>query len=239
MADLLTDLEGILDADTITKLRANPAVADKVKARDEIFGYYMGENDTPPAAPPRREAPPVAAVPPRAATDDLAALTAKLDNFTNGFDAKLDEKLDNIVKKRGDELVNNAVGMAMRNTIELVDVAARHREEMGESLDRSKLEAHANAARESGRPFRTITEAYEDMTRTQREEKRVDSRVREELKTQASGKVPGNTPAASASPVLNFMRKNRTGVGGDAGNHLDAAAAALRERQSARGEVAV
>jgi hypothetical protein len=143
-----------------------------------------------------------------------------------------------MVQARGNELVNNAIAISMRNNRELTRIDARHRADFGEDMDDAKLDAHIAAARDVGRPFRTITEAYDDMTREARFKKELDSGVetgvREALKTRASGQVPGVTPTA-ASPMLTMLHKRPNGST-DSGTHLDKAARALEERLNARGE---
>jgi hypothetical protein len=239
MADLLAELEGLLDADSLAKIRSNPTVSERFTRASDVMSFYDGETNDPPPAPTRREAPPASGVP--TGGGDLAALTAQLTGITSkldGLDTTIKSKVDEVVQQRGNELVNNAIAISMRNNRELAKVDARHHRDFGEDLDDTALEAHVKAAQEAGRPFRTITDAYEDMTRERRVKKEVDStvetRVREELKTRASGNVPGVTNP-SASPMLNVL-KGGGRKDGDAGTHIDKAASALRERLAERGE---
>lgn len=236
MADILAELEGILGAEAVAKLRTNEATVTRLTKASELIGYYEGEDVTPPA--PRREAPP-AVVPPVAAPptgDSLAAIMARLDSFGN-LDEKIKTGVDAAVQSRGNELVNNAIAISMRNTRELTKIDSRHRADFGEDLDDSALEAHVKAAQEAGRPFRTISDAYDDMTRKKREDKTVDERVREGLKAKASGQVPGQS-APAPTPMLGILKGGKSNPG-DQGSKFEAAAAALRARQVERGEVAV
>jgi hypothetical protein len=240
MADILDDLEGILGADAITKLRANPALTTRLTRAEEVREFYDGEVETPPAAPPRREAPPVR--PPTGGGETLADVMAGLKTVTDRIgtiDKTVTDKVNEVVQARGSELLNNAIAISMRNTRELTKLDSRHRADFNEDLDDSKLEAHVKAATEAGRPFRTITEAYDDMTREARVKKQVDTGVetgvREALKARASGQVPGVTPQ-SGSPMLKLLRKGPSTPGADGGTHLDKAARALEERLSERGE---
>lgn len=239
MADILAELEGILGAEVVATLRANPDAVTKLKARDDIYGYYMGESDTPPADPPRREAPPVerTVLPPRAAAGapgtDLAAIMAKLETIGD-----VDAKINDIVKARGNELVNNAIAISMKNSRELSKLDVRSRAELGTDLDDAALEAHAAAAAAAGRPFRTITDAYDDMTREARFQKELTTKVAEgvaaEKVARASGDVPGVSPTA-ATPMLRVLKNEGRKPDGTA-SHLDKAAAAFAAlRQSREG----
>lgn len=237
MADILAELEGFLGEEVIATLRANPEAVTRLKARDDIYGYYMGESDTPPADPPRREAPPVArtAPPPRSASDapgaELSAIMAKLDAIGD-----VDAKIAGIVTARGNELVNNAIAISMKNSRELSRLDARSRAELGEDLDDSKLEAHAAAAAAAGRPFRTITDAYEDMTREARFQKELTTKVAEGVaaaKTQrASGDVPGVSPTAAAPFLKELKSAGRKPDGSE--SHLDKATAAFAALRASR-----
>jgi len=231
---ILDDLEGFLGADAVANLKANPQAAEYIAKVDDVYGFYTGERETPPAPAPRREAPPAV----RPATDgpDLASILAKLDTVTTslgGLDDRIKTTTNSIIEERGKQLI----GAAMANSRELMKIDNRNRAEFGTELDDAALEAHAAAAAASGRPFRTITDAYEDMTREARVNKTVDSRVREELKTRNSGHVPG-VSAPAATPMLSVL-KGGNRQAGDAGSKFDAAASALRARQAERGEVAV
>lgn len=239
MPDYLTELEGLLDADSIAKIRGNEAVRTQLARAGEVMDFYDGVSDTPPPAPTRREAPPAGDR--RPATDDLSSLTAQLTGITSkldGLDTTISTKINEVVQQRGNELVNNAIAISMRNSRELSKLDARNRADFGSDLDDDALSAHVDKAKEAGRPFRTITDAYDDMTREARNQKVVDTtvetRVREELKTRASGNVPG-TSSPAATPMLKVL-KGGSRQPGDAGTHIDSAAQALRDRLAERGE---
>jgi hypothetical protein len=232
---ILDDLEGFLGADAVATLKANPQALEKFTKVDEVYDFYTGDSNTPPTPAPRREAPPTTV---RPATDspDLASILGELKTVTTtlgGLDDRIKTTTNSIIEERGKQLI----GAAMANSRELMKIDNRNRAEFGTELDDAALEAHAAAAAASGRPFRTITDAYEDMTRKAREDKTVDSRVREELKTRNSGQVPG-VSAPAATPMLSVL-KGGNRQAGDAGSKFDAAASALRARQAERGEVAV
>jgi len=237
MADLLTDLEGFLGKEAADKLRATPDAVTRLSRASEILSFYDGETETPPAAPRVRETPPAVRSATGAGDETLAQIMARLDGLGN-IDEKIKTGVETMVQARGNELVNNAIAISMRNNRELTRIDARHRADFGEDMDDAKLDAHIAAARDVGRPFRTITEAYDDMTREARFKKELDSGVetgvREALKTRASGQVPGVTPTA-ASPMLTMLHKRPNGST-DSGTHLDKAARALEERLESRGE---
>lgn len=240
MADFLTELEGLLDADSIAKIRGNATVADRLTRASEVFSFYEGETNEPPPAPTRRDTPPE--VRQASGNGDLASLTAQLATFgskLDSLDTTIKSKVDEVVQQRGNELVNNAISISMRNTRELSKLDARNRADFGTDLDDDALAAHVQKAIDEGRPFRTITQAYEDMTSNARFDKRLNAEVsaREDLlkRAQISGQVPGVT-APAATPMLKVL-KGGSRKEGDAGTRIDAAAAALRERLAERGEV--
>lgn len=240
MADLLTELEGFLGADQVAKLRSNPAALERVSRASEVLSFYDGETETPPAPPVRREAPPTPIVRPASGTEEsLTAIMARLDSFGN-IDEKIKAGVETVVKARGDELVNNAIAISMRNNRELSKIDAKHRAEFGEDLDDAKLTAHVDAAVAAGRPFRTITDAYDDMTRQARIDKQIatgiESGTREALKVKAAATLPGVSPSG-ASPMLKQMHlARRPGGAPESGTHVDTAARALEARLAERGE---
>jgi len=237
MADLLTELEGFLGKEAADKLRATPEAATRLSRASEVLNYYDGETETPPAPPRKREDPPA----PRAASgtgdETLAQIMARLDSFGD-IDKKITDGVNKVVETRGAELRGGAVADSIKITRELTRLDARHRADFNEDLDDTKLEAHIAAAREAGRPFRTVTDAYDDMTRQAQIDKQVaagvEAGVREKLKEKASANVPGVTPTG-ASPMLTMLHKRPNGTT-DSGTHLDRAARALEERLNARGE---
>ena len=172
MADLLTELEGFLGKEAADKLRATPEAATRLSRASEILNYYDGETETPPAPPRKREDPPA----PRSASgtgdETLAQIMARLDSFGD-IDKKIAEGVNKVVETRGAELRGGAVADSIKITRELTRLDARHRADFNEDLDDTKLEAHIAAAREAGRPFRTVTDAYDDMTRQARIDKQV------------------------------------------------------------------
>jgi hypothetical protein len=242
MADILDDLEGILGAEAVTKLRANPTVATRLQRGESIREYYDGtmEGDPPPpVVRPAAGAPPPVTV----GTGSLADVLGELNKVTERL-GKIDEtvanKVNEIVEKRGNELVGTATAISMRNIRELSKIDNRHRTDFGEELDDTKLEAHAAAAAAAGRPFRTVTEAYEDMTREQRLQKQiaagVETGVREKLKERSNATIPG-VSGTSGSPMLRMLRKGPSGPGaGGEASAVSKAARALEERLAERGE---
>lgn len=238
MADLLAELEGFLGADAVAQLRAKPGVEERLSRASELIGYYDGETDTPPAPPKKREDPPIHRAATGATDETLAQIMSRLDSFGD-IKKTITDEVNAVVQTRGNELANNAIAISMRNMRELTKIDSKHRAEFGEELDDTKLSAHIDAAITAGRPFRTTTDAYEDMTREARIAKQikegVTTGVREELKTRASGQVPGvSSPAAT--PMLKVLKASRPGSTTESGTHLDKAARALEERLAERGE---
>lgn len=238
MADILAELEGILSADEIAKLRGNTAATERLSRASELLSFYDGETETPPAPPQRREAPPVERQPVRGASDDLTSVLAELGKVTatlGGLDDRIAKTTNDLIEKRGQELI----AVSMRNNRELSKIDSRHRAEFGEDLDDTKLNTHAAAAAEAGRPFRTITEAYDDMTREDRFKKQLETGVadgvREQLKVRASSNVPGVTPQ-SASPMIRMLKTPRTSATG-AATAGEKAGQALADLLAQRGEV--
>jgi hypothetical protein len=236
MAGILDELEGILSPAEVAKLRTSPFAA-RIERGDEVRAFYDGDVDTPPAPPARREAPPTEHRPASGTgdSDTLAQIMARLDGLGD-IDKRVEEKVKTIVEQRGSELRGGAVADSIRITRELSKLDARHRADFGEDLDDEKLNAHIAAAREQGRPFRTVADAYEDMTREARINARVETTVRERLKQENSGRnLPGNT-APAATPMLSLLRGSGRKPG-DAGTTADKAAAALTARLAERGEI--
>jgi len=237
MADLLTDLEGFLGKEAADKLRATPDAVTRLSRASEIMSFYDGYTETPPTAPRVREAPPTVRSATGAGDETLAQIMARLDGLGN-IDEKIKEGVNKIVEARGAELRSGAVADSIRIVRDLTRLDARNRADFGEDMDDAKLQAHIDSATAIGRPFRTVTDAYEDMTRQARIDKQVaagiESGVREKLKDRASGAVPGVTPTA-ASPMLTMLHKRPNGST-DSGTHLDKAARALEERLESRGE---
>lgn len=239
MADILEELEGILGADVVATLRSNPYAVTKLKARDDIYEYYMGEHDNAPADPPKPTVEPTRTAPPRVATgapnSELSAIMAKLDSIGD-VDAKIKTGVEAVVTARGNELVNNAIAISMRNSRELSKLDVRNQSELGSALDDDALSAHADAAAKAGRPFRTITDAWEDMTRQARFDKQLreaTAKVEADAKTaRASGDVPGVSPTA-ATPMLRVL-KNEGRKPGEADSHLSKATEAFAKLRTSR-----
>jgi hypothetical protein len=243
MADILSDLEGIIGAAEAAKIRANPTLATRLQRGESYREYMDGDMSGDPPPPVRREEPPP---PARAAAgagslDDVLGELNKVTERLGNIPKVVEEEVNKVVEKRGGELVGNAVATAMRNTLDILDVSSRNREELGIPLDRTKLEAHAKAAQEAGRPFRTVEEAWLDMTREERLQKQiatgVETGVREKLKERSNATLPG-VSAPGSSPMLNQLHKirNRTGAAGEQ-SAVSNAARALEERLAARGEL--
>lgn len=237
MADILDELEGILSKDEVAKLRTSP-LAQRLQRGDAVREYYDGNMDGDPPPPVRQQQDP----PPRREPggESLADVLGQLRTVTDGL-SKIPQTVQDEVKKvvdaEGNKLFANVLSASMRNNRELSKVDARHRADFGEDLDDDKLNAHAEAARAAGRPFRSVTEAYEDMTREARQEKivsaRVETGVREGLKQRTTASLPG-VSGNSGSPMLRALKA--VPAGGTNGSAVSSAARALEDRLAERGE---
>src|SRR6185437_4744087 len=106
MADILSDLEGILGAEATAKLRGNATLADRLTRGESIREFYDGnmDGDPPPPRTRTQDPPP----PARAATgttdESLAQIMSRLDSIGD-VDKKVADTVNSVVEKRGGELV--------------------------------------------------------------------------------------------------------------------------------------
>lgn len=238
MADILDELEGILSKDEVAKLRTSP-LAQRLQRGDAVREYYDGDMSGDPPLPARQQERQQERQESRGG-ESLADVLGQLRTVTDGL-SKIPQTVQDEVKKvvdaEGNKLFANVLSASMRNNRELSKIDTRHRAEFGEDLDDTKLNAHAQAAIDAGRPFRTVTEAYEDMTREARLEKRiatgVETGVRDKLKERTTASLPG-VSGNSGSPMLRALKAVPSG--GGTGSSVSAAARALEDRLAERGE---
>lgn len=238
MPDILDELEGILSKDEVAKLRANP-LAQRLQRGDAVREYYDGDMSGNPPPPVRQQQQQQERHESRGgeSLDDVLSELNKVTSRLGELPKTIHDEVDKVVKEKGNELFSNVLAASMRNNRELSKIDSRHRTEFGADLDDTALEAHADAAAKAGRPFRTITEAYEDMTREARLEKRiasgVETGVREKLKERTTASLPG-VSGNSGSPMLRALKAVPSG--GTTGSAVSAAARALEDRLAERGE---
>jgi hypothetical protein len=225
---ILDDLKGILSPEDFAKINGNAAIKTKLEKGDELYGYYAGADDPPPAAhqddppPARRDTPPPAF--------DLGGIERMLDKRLEKIGETIEAKVADVVKSRGDELVNNAVKISLQRADELNRVYSRHEKETGKPFDSADFNAYLEKPEIKARGFRTITEAYEAYVAPVVLEKKLadahDAGVKE-----GSGKhVPGTTPAPSTNSNIRFF-KQRSAAGGDGRETGAQRAAALLDQK--------
>lgn len=230
---LYDELEGLLGPDVVAKLPAE--MQSKLSDASHLKDYYDGITDdpTPPIRQPARATPPASTV--AAATADLDAIGALLDKKMGDLDTRVQAKLDEALKTRGDELFNNSVAASIRINRELGRIESRHRVDLGEELDETKLNTFINDRKAAGHTYASVTDAYEDMTREARTEKQVEDRVREKLKQRSSGdNLPGITPIDSKGPLATMMQRTKADGAGEtsASKAGSALADRLRSKQA-------
>ena len=232
---LLDELANVLGtADAIAKIRSNPELANRIAKQDELYGYYLpeGEGIEPPtvtttaAAPVTREAPP---------TSDIGAILRTMEGLTKqiaDLPTIVNTKVDEVVKARGDELVNSAVARSIRQADEL----ARAREDWNRNysdggkkpFDSEAFEKYVNEQVAAGTRFASVTKAYESFVAPQREEIAIEGKVRDRLKERNSGNVPGVMPTTSKSTLATLMARGR-----DKDNNGETAVSRAGERLNA------
>ena len=245
MRTVFDELEGLLGADQVAKIKANAGLNHRLTKTDEIMSLYDDETDD---APPRRT---------ESRTDDrddnrddkggdqsLADLTKTLQDITAKLgDVPTKAELEETLKKKGDELFNNVLARSLAQMDELGEIKERHREEFGTRLDSAAFKNWINDESKpvdqggKGRRFESITDAYERYTADKRQEVLVETKVREKLKERAKDNqgnyLPGVTPPSSKSPISTFMKRGRE-ADGSGSTAIDRAGAALEARINAQ-----
>jgi hypothetical protein len=214
MASILDDLKGILSAEDFAKLEGNAAMKARVTRGDELRGYYDG--DEPPAAhvdPP----PPVRSTPPPPGAFDLSAIERMFDSRLGKITETVDARIADVVKTRGDELVNNAVKIALQRSDELSRIYSRHERETGKPFDSTEFNTYLEKPEIKALGFRTITQAYEQYVAPQVQERTINAEVEKRVKAkqaEESGKnVPGTTPGPSVNQnILHFQKRTASGA---------------------------
>lgn len=236
MPDILDDLEGILGKEATDKLRSAP-LAQRLQRGDSVREFYDGDQSGDPPAPIRQQQ---RQEPQGGGGESLSDIMGQLKTVTEGLSKipqTVQEEVKKVVDAEGNKLFANVLSASMRNNRELSRIDSRHRTEFGADLDDAALEAHADAAAKAGRPFRSITEAYDDMTREARVQKEiktgVETGVREKLKEQNNGSLPGVSGTAGG-PMLRALKAVPNGGGNTSA--VSKAARALEETLAARGE---
>lgn len=212
MASILDDLKGVLSPEEFAKIEGNAALKTRVARGDELRSYYDG--DEPPPVQQQQQQndpPPVRTAPPgTGGTFDLGAIERMLDTKLGTINTTIDTRIAEVVKTRGDELVNNAVKIAVARTDELSRIYIEHNQNFGEPFDSAKFNEYLEANKDKG--FRTIRQAYDTFIGPRAEERRVDQKVKERLAAESGKNVPGTTPApATNSNIRSIMSRGKTG----------------------------
>lgn len=225
---ILDDLKGILGDDQLAKISNNVALKARLEKGDELYGYYMGDDEpkpTPTPTPAAAAPAPAAPAPPASAALDLGAIERMFDTRLASLNKTIEDKIGDVVKTRGDELVNNAVKISIQRADELNRVYARHFEETGKAFDSAAFNEFLEKPETKARGFRSITEAYDAYASPGRTEREVERRVAEKLRENSGSAVPGTTPPPAVnSNIRHFIKRGGPADGAPATGAQRAAA---------------
>jgi hypothetical protein len=237
MASIYDELEGLLGAEAVEKVKSSP-LAERIRVgADDLYNFYTGESSDPP--PPRQQTQPQPVTPPvrqpqPALGGELDAIMQRLDKIPTAEAVKT--MVDEAITARGKELANSVSNRATNVTLDVIKADRKHRAEFGEELDIDGLNAFAEEKKKTGRVYASVDDAYMDFTAEKRVSKRVEDGVREGLKQRSSQQnVPGFTPPSSRAPHVLIMSKNKFAQSGaGAGEAVSKAAQELSARWSGR-----
>lgn len=245
---LLDDLKGILSPAEFAKLEGNATVKTRIERGDELRSFYDGDEtvvDPPPARaatdppPARRETPPPSL--------DLSGVERLLDARQAKIDDAIKSGIEAAVKARGDELYNNVRAGVRGDALQLVKMYTRHNQVTGKDWDDAeeakfndylKTNAEALKAGTGGKPYATLTDAYNDYIAPTVTERTIETEVDKRVKAKTSGhNLPGTTPGPAVnSNIRVIMSRGRTTADGQPVNRVDKAASALDKLMNARQE---
>ena len=235
---LLDDLKGLLSPAEFAKIQGNSAVATRLARGEELVSYYDG--DEPPVAavvdpPPARSTPP-----PAAGQFDLSAIDRMLDAKLGKINETVDARIADVVKTRGDELVNSAVKISIQRADELNRIYGRHERETGKPFDSADFNTFLEKPESKARGYRSITDAYNDYVAPVVTERTIETEVEKRVKARSgSAGVPGTTPPpATNSNIRMFINRGTTGADGAPATGAGRAAAALDRIQARQVEMA-
>lgn len=206
---ILDDLNGILTPEQIARINGDATLTAKLAKKDELYGFYVGE-DEPVNTPPANKTPVNTPVntPPAAANFDLSSIESLLDKKLGKINEIVDARVAEVVKTRGDELVNNAVKISLQRNDELNRIYLEHQANFGEVFDSTKFNSFLEENKDKG--FRTIRQAYDAYVAPQTMEREVERRANEKVAKQSGSHVPGSTPPPSSnSNIKVFMQRGR------------------------------
>lgn len=215
MATLLDELAGVLSAEEIAKIKANPRLSGRMDKVRELEALYYGE-DEPVVTPPAVVTPPPAVVtpPPAAATGDdvrtmVSGILKRLDTVVTSD--KIEEVVTKTVEKLAPKFIGAAAAQGTRNADELNRIYIGHKSEFAEDFDSQGFNTFIETQQKAGIQYRSVTDAYNDMVKDKRVEtkvkKGIEEGVREGLKRRVP--VPGTTPQGTKSPLSVILARGR------------------------------
>jgi len=220
-------------------LERNAAAAQRLTQRETVYTAFV-DGDT--AALATLTTPKVVPTVTSPASVDLDALNRSLDarfdkiyedpRFNTAVEARAKTIAEGLVAKG----IETAVGRSVNVADDIFTIRASHREEFGEVLDRKPFEDFfvANAPKFGN----SLTVAYDAYVADKRTQKKIDDGIKLGLAAQHTREVPGVSQPGASSPAGMFIKSNPMNSGTQAarGDALDAAAAAFRSLQAARGQ---
>jgi hypothetical protein len=229
MANLLDDLKGILSPEDFAKIEGNPALKARTVKAAELLDWYGGDPDPDPALPVKKDPDPapVKRDPPQF---DLSGIERMFDARLGKINETIETKIADVVKTRGDELVNNAVKIALQRSDELNRIYSRHLKETGTEFDTVKFNEYLEKPEIKAKGFRSLTDAYEAYAAPVVQEREVDRRVQAKLAEKSGQNVPGTTPAPSTNPAILAFKKRNVATDGQGMTGAQRAAALLDRR---------
>ena len=250
---LLDDLKGLLSPEDLAKIEGNPAIKNRIAKGDELYGYYVGE-DEPVQQQQQQQQQPVQQQQQQPVQQqnqgfDLGAIERMLDKRLGDLGKKFEnvvtkDDLSATITREGAKLLSQATA----NADELNSIYMEHRDLTGKPFDRAAfnefLNKPENKTGEVDKPigqgassrFSSIRSAYEAFVSPVKTEREVDRRVAEKLKTQSGGQpgFPGSTPPPSTNKIVDILKRRNVAADGGGNTRVDRAAAALAQMESSR-----
>ena len=239
---LLDDLKGLLSPEEFAKIAGNSAVATRITRGDELRSFYDGDEEPVVTVTRTAEPPPARTAAPAAGQFDLGAIERILDTKLGTINTTIDSRIADVVKNRGDELVNSAVKIAVQRADELSRVYSRHERETGKPFDSAEFNAFLEKPEVKQQGFRTITQAYEAYVAPVVAERtinaEVDKRYKAKLADDSGKHVPGTTPGPAVNSNIRFFQKRTASGAAVETTGAGRAAAALDKIMSRQQEMA-
>jgi hypothetical protein len=241
---ILDDLKGILGDDAIAKIEANPAIKERLKKGNELYGLYLGEEEVEPGSADPKTTNTVTAPPPPPSTEtkttpgmfDLGAIERMLDKRFENLDTRISDTVNKAIETRGTEVVNNAARIATMRADELNRIYLRHTSITGEQFDTEKFNQFLEENKARG--FRSVTEAYNEFIRPVEEEKRINTEVEKRTKAKSGEHVIGSTPQPSMNSNVRTIMKRTLAAAGEGSTAAQRAADRLNRMEADRAAAA-